>query len=189
MTGKTHQVIGLSAGLTAFFITSSPQYSPATFGALLVGSHLMALLPDIDTASGDIWKSIPFGKTISKVADPFLAHRNLTHSILGVVLVYYGLKYLLQLTPGYWGINTEILIIPLMLAYLSHLVCDFITVQGIPLVFPYGKMMGFPPKPFEGIRIISGKWFENLVIFPIVNLYLIYIIFINFSNIRQFLFK
>lgn len=189
MTGKTHRIIGIASGLTYLASVSQPEYAPATLGAVLVGSYFGSLLPDLDQPAAEIWNSLPFGHTLSHVVDPFFKHRNLSHSLLGIGLVSLGLYYLLRIFPEYWGINTHILIITTIISYMSHLLADMITEEGIPLLFPYHLMMGIPPRPFEGIRIQTGKWFENLVLFPAVNLWLVVTIIISWDKIRKLLLK
>lgn len=189
MTGKTHQIVGISAGLTYCLASNQPKYDPATFGAVLVFSILGALLPDIDQPTSKLWHYLPFGHTAAKISDPFLDHRNITHSMLGVVIVGTVFYYLLRLFPSYWGIDSHLVFIVTMISYLFHLFADMFTNEGIPLFFPYHRFFGLPPKPFDGARIASGKWFENLIIFPIVTIYLIIFILINISNIKMILFK
>lgn len=189
MTGKTHQIIGITSGLAYFCLSTSPEYSPATLGVIIVGSHLAALLPDLDKASSSIWDNISMGHIAGKVTDPFIKHRNISHSLLGFVIFYFLARFILLSFPDYWGINYSLTIISIMIAYGSHLLIDMITVQGIPLLFPSRYMFGIPPKPFEGIRIITGKWFENLIIFPLANIALIILIWTNWQTLHSALFK
>ena len=189
MTGKTHQLIGVTAGLTFFLVSTEPIYNPATFGAVLVFSYIGALLPDIDQPTGKLWHYLPFGDTLGKLSDPFLEHRNITHSILGAGLVYLGFHYLLKSFPSYWGIDTSIVLIATIISYLSHLFADMFTNQGIPLLFPYKRFFGLPPKPLDGFRVATGKWFENLVIFPLVTMYLLIFIYVNLPSIRAILLR
>lgn len=74
-------------------------------------------------------------------------------------------------------------------AGLSHLFADMFTNKGIPLLFPYKIFFGLPPKPFDGARVATGKWFENTIIFPAVTLLLIIIVVVNFSLIKAILFQ
>ena len=189
MTGKTHQIFGLTMGLGAYFMLADPAYSPATLGAVFVFSYLGALLPDIDNAASDIWHTIPFGHTAGKAIDPFLGHRNITHSIIGTILIGVGLFFLFRSFPDYWGINSTIIFISTMVAYISHLLADSFTVEGIPLLWPAKWKFGIPPYPFQGLRIMAGKWFENLIIFPIVNIGLILLIISKWSTIKLIIFK
>ena len=190
MTGKTHQIIGIGVGLATYFTISQPTYSPATLAAVLAFSSIGALLPDIDNGAAQIWHSIPFGvgHVAAKIVDPFLEHRNITHSLVGMALIGMGLFYLLGTFPIYWGINSHVVLISALAAYASYLLADSVTVEGIPLFWPIQWMIGIPPKPFDGIRIVTGKWFENLVVFPIVNIALIFLIVNNWQNIQTILF-
>lgn len=189
MTGKTHQLLGITAGLTYYLAQAEPTYNPATFGAVLVFSYLAALLPDIDQPTGKLWHFLPFGHTLGQISDPFLEHRNLTHSLLGVGLVGVGLFYLFRIFPHYWGIEPQTVFIASIIAYLSHLLADMFTNEGIPLFFPYKRFFGLPPKPFDGFRVATGKWFENLVIFPTITVFFIIFVLANYSSIRAILLK
>lgn len=189
MTAKTHQLLGLTTGFTYYIATTEHIYNPATFGAVLVFSYLAALLPDIDQPTGKLWHMLPFGHVFAEISNPFLEHRNITHSLIGVALVGFGLHYLFKFFPSYWGIDTQTLFIASLLAYLSHLFADMWTNEGIPLLFPYHRFFGLPPKPFDGARVATGKWFENLVIFPAVTLFFIILIVSNLQAIRTILFK
>lgn len=191
MTGKTHQIAGITAGLTYLIIQAEPTYQPATLAAVLVGSSLTAILPDIDQSASVIWDKIPIvGHAAGEVTEKAtFGHRNLTHSLLGFALIGLLLFWLLLKFPEYWGINTHIVLISMMTSYAIHLLADCFTVHGIPLLWPWQKNFGIPPKPFDRIRIETGQWFENLVLFPILNIVLLAIIITNWSNIKAFLFK
>lgn len=189
MTGKTHKIIGLTLGVGYYLAQSQPNYAPATFGAVALLAYFGALLPDIDQPAAELWNKLPFGHTLGQITDPFLKHRNITHSILGLLGVSLLVHYLLLLMPTYWGINPKFALLAFILAYSSHLLADMITVEGVPLFLPYKKMLGLPPRPFEGIRIETGKWFENLVIFPTINLILVIMIWTDWSKIKSLLLK
>ncbi|MCL5407071.1 MAG: metal-dependent hydrolase [Patescibacteria group bacterium] len=189
MTGKTHQILGLSVGLTYYLVSTEPTYAPATFGAVLVFSYLAALLPDIDQPTGKLWHMLPFGHTLGKISDPFLEHRNITHSLLGVGLVGLGLHFLFKSFPPYWGIDTSVVFIASIIAYLSHLLADMFTNEGIPVFFPYHRFFGIPPKPFDGARIATGQWFENTIIFPAITILFLALILLNINLIKAILLK
>ncbi len=190
MTGKTHQIIGVTLGLGAYLTLNNPHYSPATLAAVLIFSSIGSLLPDLDKASAEFWHSFPVvGHAAGKVVDPFISHRNITHSLVGTILAAILFYYLFYFFPSYWGIETNLVLISAMIGYASHLLADSFTVEGIPLFWPIKWMVGIPPKPFDGIRIVTGKWFENLVIFPIINIGLIFLIITNWTTIKIVLFK
>lgn len=182
-------MIGQAVGLTTFFALTSGQYEPATFAFVVVVSSVAALLPDIDQASSSLWHALPFGHVAANAVDPLLQHRNLSHSLLGTALVGWLVHWLAGLMPGYWGVNGLIVFWVFLASYLSHLLTDMVTVEGVPLFFPYQKMYGIPPKPFQGVRIVTGKWFENLIIFPLADLALLIIIITHWASIKSVLLK
>jgi len=189
MTGKTHQAIGLTVGLSTYFMTASPHYEPATFAFVLVTSSLAALLPDLDQASSDIWQKLPFGRQVGGVVTLFLQHRNFSHSLLGTAVFAWIVHSLLAQAPDYWGVNTTAVFYVFIASYVSHLVADMVTVEGVPLLFPYQRMFGIPPRPFQGARIVTGKWFENLIVFPAVNIIFLMVVGSHWNTIHQVLFK
>lgn len=182
-------MLGMTAGLGYFLSTTQVEYNPSTFGAVVVTSYIGALLPDIDQPAAEIWHTLPFGHSIGKVVNKFLEHRNFSHSLLGFGLFALIIHLLLDSFPSYWAIDTNLVFLIFIISYGSHLLADMFTVEGIPLFFPYEKFMGLPPRPFEGVRIVTGKWFENLVLFPIVNITLIVFIISFWAKIHKILFK
>lgn len=176
MTDKTHQTIGLAAA-TAGWLVSQPD-TPVTWGiagTVLLGSFIGSIFPDIDQPTAGIWRAVPMGKVMNQLVCRVLGgHRNLSHSILGVLIFY-----LLINLAGYWiRIDHDLFVMSAMIGFVAHLIADSVTVQGIPLLWPFGDNMGFPPRPFHGIRILTGKWFENLVVFPLSILVVIILIFV-----------
>jgi membrane-bound metal-dependent hydrolase YbcI (DUF457 family) len=53
-----------------------------------------------------------------------------------------------------------------MLAQLSHLLADSLTIEGVPWLFPIPFKFGFPP--FAFLRMKTGGWIERLLVFPSV---------------------
>jgi len=190
MTGKTHQTGGWLATAIYLLFVLDPAYQPATLAMAIALSSIGSMLPDCDQPTAEAWNHLPLGHTFGHIANHVtLGHRNITHSLLGFTALS-GLVYIVVNSfPVYWNINTHIVIIAFMLSYALHLLFDSFTVEGIPLLFPYQRMFGIPPKPFEGIRILSGKWFENLVIFPAINLTLIIVLIASWTSIKTLLFK
>ncbi|TSC94239.1 MAG: Membrane protein containing DUF457, transmembrane [Candidatus Berkelbacteria bacterium Athens1014_28] len=182
-------MIGLISGSGYFLLTSSSNYQPATFFAVIVASYLGSLIPDADDAGADIWHTLPLGHTAGKITDPFLKHRNISHSLIGILIFCLILFWILKLMPSYWGISTFFVLISSTIAYASHLFADMFTIEGIPLLWPWKRKFGIPPKPFDGIRIETGKWFENLIIFPAVNIILIILLVSYWQKIKSLILK
>jgi len=165
MTGRTHDAIAFASLVTIAALNPPANLNVATATAAIVGNIIGATLPDIDQSTNRLWDFLPGRDYLGKLLRPlFLGHRNLTHSLLGVFLVYHGLGFILPriLNPVY--VEIDVIYISMMIGYVSHLVGDAITKEGLPLLFPFGWRFGFPP--ISAFRITSGKWVENIVILP-----------------------
>lgn len=168
MTGKTHQAIGFAAASTLYFYQHPAQ--PLTWAiaaTVIVGSFIGSLLPDIDQPTANFWQSIPLGSLGRGVVPRALGgHRHISHSLLGALL-FYGISATVTTYLLSGNIDHVLLLDSLLAGFLAHLAADSLTVQGIPLFWPLYRSFGFPPFPFQGLRIVTGKWFENFVILPV----------------------
>ncbi len=179
MTDKTHQVLGLAAATGVFFMTHPDQSVTLPVAVTIAAAAVIgSLAPDIDQPGAKLWRRMPlvggiFGYVSSKLLG---GHRNLSHSLLGT-LIFGGLVALVLGTlPTSWGIDTSLAWQSAVAAFGAHLAADAVTVMGIPVFWPFGEYMGFPPYPFDGLRIMTGKWFENVVVFPLSILVVIVIV-------------
>lgn len=96
-----------------------------------------ALLPDIDHTKSVIGKLF---YPLAKYLDKNFGHRTLTHSLSFMVPIFVFLLFLELniLNPIFEtkGINYSLIF---LFAFLSHLILDMLTVQGIPLFYPFLK--------------------------------------------------
>ncbi len=139
----------------------------------LVGNIVGSLLPDIDQASNRLWDLLPGGNVLGGIfKNLFLAHRTISHSLLGVFLLHELLWLVLPkiFNPNF--IDAKIVYYSIMIGFVSHLFLDAFTKEGIPLFFPIKWKIGFPP--VKQLRIETGKWFEKFVVFPGIIVFLIY---------------
>ena len=107
------------------------------------GVVLGSLMPDIDHPYSRIGKTFP---RVSGFLSARFGHRGFTHSLIAIIFLMFTLfqsmESLGQSTPA--GI-----VVALCFGYLSHIVADFCTVTGVPLLWPwrrknkYGKERGF----------------------------------------------
>ena len=118
MTGKNHIKIAFSVSLLTL--------NPVVIGYSILGS----ILPDIDHYKSMISKFI-IAPYITKV----LTHRGFTHSILGFITV----TLTTIITIHRWDIVAGIAI-----GYISHIVADMLTSQGVQLMWPKRKRYKFP---------------------------------------------
>jgi len=107
---------------------------------------LFSLFPDIDEIKSKISQKI---KPLAWIINFFLGHRGLMHSIW-IPIILYLLLFI-------FNINIAI---AASFGYLSHLLLDCFTVQGIRLLWPYKKRLkGF---------IKTGSWLEYLVLIALL---------------------
>ncbi len=187
MTSRTHDVFAVASLITVATYYPPPSINLITLITSSIGCIVGALLPDIDQETNRLWDLIPAGHLIGDVLGKlFLAHRTLSHSVLGVFIVYKLLGLLLPKLFNSTFINVQILFASIMIGYLSHLLADALTEEGLPLFFPIKWKIGFPPiKPW---RIKTGGWFEKFVVFPSVIAYIVWFVSVNqdkiFNNIK-----
>jgi len=187
MLGRTHDLFAFTTITLAAIYLPVPNLSIATALVAILSAMIGSLLPDIDQKSSDIWDTIPLGEILGKIVSPFIGkHRHITHSLLGVIIVYFISNFTINLIRPYLLVNLNIVWQSFMLGYLSHLFADSLTEAGIPIFFPFKYKFGIPP--IKKLRIKTGKWFENYIIFPGLILINIYLFWQNFPQILK-LFK
>jgi inner membrane protein len=165
MTFKTHDVFAFTSLLAAAAYFPPTDLKLATLIVALIANIIGALLPDIDQASNRLWDLLPGGNFIGKILkELFLSHRTLSHSILGAFLIYEGVKWLIPRILNTGFVDTDLIIKAIMIGYISHLVIDLFTEEGLPLLFPIKIKFGIPP--IKKWRIKTGGWFEKWVVFP-----------------------
>ncbi len=97
--------------------------------AALTAAGLGALLPDIDHP--DSW----FGRRVRVVSVPvamIFGHRGVTHSLVALAVCLAGLLLL----------GRDAVAAPVIVGYMSHLLCDSITIGGVPLLWPWRRPFG-----------------------------------------------
>ena len=186
MTSRTHDLIAFS-----FLITVAAFYPPSSLNlttliSCFVGNVTGSLLPDIDQASNRLWDMLPGGNFVGKILkNLFLQHRALSHSFLGMYLLYKGLEFVLPRIFNPLYVDTKLIYYSIMIGAISHLAADSLTERGLPLLFPLKFKFGFPP--FKSWRIVTGGWFEKIVIFPVTIAYLFWFVFENKDRLIKIL--
>lgn len=190
MTGRTHDLAAFTALNLVIATQPLPQMSLPT--AVVAGSMglIGGLLPDIDEPAADIWDRIPAGSLIGKLIRPLLgSHRMISHSILGVGLCGWILTIILERIRTVILVDMHVVWWATMTGYLSHLVADSFTTEGVPWFFPIPVRIGFPP--FRPLRVKTGGIIEKSLIFPgllLLNGYLFYYFYpVYLSLIKNFL--
>lgn len=165
MTGRTHDVAAFAFLSYGFISFNPPSMTLATLIAGLGAGLIGGLYPDLDKASGDLWKKIPGGSLVGKLLAPLMGgHRMISHSIVGYVLTGFLLSKFLILLKGIVLVDMLVVWYGFMIGYLSHLVADGLTKEGVPLLFPIPLAIGIPP--LKALRITTGGWAERYLVYP-----------------------
>ncbi|KKQ43248.1 MAG: Membrane protein containing DUF457, transmembrane [Microgenomates group bacterium GW2011_GWC1_37_8] len=175
MTSRTHDAFAFASLVTVATFFPPESLKLTTLVVSVIAADIGALLPDIDQAGNRLWEMLPSGHNLGRIFRRiFYKHRTLTHSLIGVLGIYKLLEWLLPkfLNSGFIDIN--IVIASIMIGYLSHLLADSFTEEGLPLLFPINISFGMPP--LRRMRIKTGRWFENFVVYPAVWIYLVWFI-------------
>lgn len=178
MTNRTHDAIAFASLISLALLFPPSSLNLMTLITSIVAADIGAMIPDMDQAGNKLWDLLPAGETMGKIfRRVFYEHRTFSHSILGTFLIFKGLQIVLikLLNPSF--LNTHIILTCLMIGYLSHLVADAFTKEGLPLLFPMKLSFGFPP--LKAFRIKTGKFVENFLIFPSIWIYIIALIYYN----------
>jgi inner membrane protein len=120
---------------------------------LLLLTIFASLLPDIDHTRSTVGKAF---YPVAKWIDKRYGHRTITHS-LPFFLVISGFIYLLE-----FHTSLENIFLTFFFAFLSHLLLDMMTIQGIPLFYPFKRNPCVIPAD-PGLRIRGGSSQEFIV--------------------------
>ena len=186
MTARTHDAFAFASLVTFAAFFPPENLNLTTLVVSVIGADVGALLPDLDQAGNRLWEMLPSGHNLGRIFRRiFYKHRTLTHSLIGVFAIYKLLEFVLPLVLNSGFLNTKIVLASIMIGYLSHLLADSLTEEGLPLLFPLNISFGLPP--IRKVRIKTGKWFENFVVYPVVWIYLIWFIHLNQASLTNIL--
>lgn len=184
MTGRTHDLAGFAALLTAAALFPPASLNWYTISASVIGNVVGSLIPDIDSAGNRLWDLLPAGNFVAKYARKvFFRHRTITHSLLGGFLLFKGLSLLLPRLFNEAYFDYSIVFLSIMIGYTTHLFADMLTKEGIPLLFPLKWYFGIPPISF--FRIRTGSFVENFIVFPGIVVYMFFLV----SQYREILLR
>lgn len=155
MTTPNHTAGGLvfTGTMLSFWnvnLFSSPIYITACV--------LFSLLADIDTPKTIIGGAVhPIAKWINRR----YGHRTLTHS-----LTFFGLLLLFIMILRHFTGFDEVYVKIYIFAYLSHLILDMMTIQGVPLLYPFKKNPCVLPSD-PNFRLTTGNAKSETIAFVI----------------------
>lgn len=186
MTGRTHDLAAFTA--LSYIVATQPlqPVSLATTLVALSGNFVGGLAPDLDQPTADLWHRFPAGSVIGRLITPLLGgHRFISHSILGIILFGFLSNYLLNLASTVLLVDMKVVWWCFMIGYVSHLVMDTFTKEGVPWLFPLPIHFGIPP--FKFLRITTGGFLEKSMVFPGLLLLNGYIYYHHYQKFLDFL--
>ncbi|MBI2107449.1 metal-dependent hydrolase [Candidatus Woesearchaeota archaeon] len=141
MLARTHLAFALLIGLLTF---SYFNLNPILF---IIIMSLTSFLPDIDHPKSKIGRKI---KILSYPINFVFGHRGFFHSIF----VAFGLSFAIWYFFGNYYI-------PFFIGFVSHLIGDALTVQGVNFIYPFKELRvkGF---------ITTGGVLENILFFVFI---------------------
>lgn len=186
MTGRTHDLAAFTALTYVARNHGTQDMTLATMIVAFSANLIGGLAPDIDQPTADLWNRIPAGSVIGRIICPVLGgHRLISHSLVGIVVFGVVTKYLLNIMHTVLLVDMNIVWWAFMIGFISHLLMDTITREGVPWLFPIPLHLGIPP--LKALRMKTGGLLENSVVFPgliVLNAYLYYH---NYHKILDFL--
>jgi inner membrane protein len=167
MTGRTHDTAAITLLGLAVAVYPLPNVSLATALVAILANQIGGIAPDIDQPTAPFWRNFPLiGTIFGRFTDKLLGgHRFLTHSILGAALLGFAAHWLLVfLSPVMPHVDINLVWYAFMIGIASHLIMDTFTKEGVPWLLPIPFKFGLPP--VKALRVTTGHFVENFVIFP-----------------------
>lgn len=184
MTKHTHELAAICAVSYWFLSSYSSTITWQTLFGIGTAAVIGGIIPDIDNVASPAWKYSVLPWEDDQTREFLHGHRHISHSVLGVILFTFVTKIFLNFIhiPS---LDTSLIIEAFVVGILSHLLTDSLTIAGVPWLYPIPVKFGFPP--FAFLRIKTGGWIEELAVFPVLIVSLVWIFYVYRSNILQLL--
>lgn len=163
-----------------------PEITLATGVTALVANMIGGIAPDIDQPTAPFWRNLPIGGYVGRTLTRLLGgHRFLSHSLVGIFLFGLGFHYLLQiLTPSFPTLDMSVIWWAFMIGFVSHLVMDSFTREGVPWLLPIPIKFGFPP--IRKLRVETDSFMEKFAVFPALIVINMYWFYLHYDQVRAF---
>jgi inner membrane protein len=150
MMAFTHIAAGAVSALTLSNFLHAPAAQTTLF---LAGGVLGSLLPDIDHPASALGRRV---LPLSMMLAAIFGHRGITHSLVAVVAMSLAAWYSLHGLDWHPGYSVPF-VLGLSVGYLSHLLTDWMTNTGVPLLWPMKRRFAAP------VTISTGSPMEYLI--------------------------
>jgi inner membrane protein len=182
MKARTHDLAAVTVLGVVTLMYPPETMTLATVLMALLANQLGGIAPDIDQPTAPFWRNLPvggfFGRMITKMMS---GHRFITHSVVGLILFGFAVKWLLALIhPIFPTVNVDLVWWAFMIGMVSHLVMDSFTKEGVPWLLPLPIKFGFPP--IRAWRVTTGTLGEG-IIFCLILLFGVWLCTSNYQAI------
>lgn len=187
MTGRTHDMAAFTA-LSFVVVTHPLPHITLATGLVAIGACMIGgIAPDIDQPTAPFWRNLPmtgiFGHFFGRLLG---GHRFLSHSLLGIWLFGKGFEFVLNvLRPSFPHLDMHIIWWAFMIGFVSHLIMDTFTQEGVPWLLPLPYKFGIPP--IRRLRVATNSWVEKFIVFPGLLAVCVVIYYENYEKIRLLL--
>lgn len=184
MTGRTHDMAAFTALSIITLTHPLPHITLATGMVAVLGNLIGGIAPDIDQPTAPLWRNLPIGKYFGRTLGRLLGnHRFLSHSLLGVFLFGLAFHYILKvLTPSFPSLDMNVIWWAFMIGFVSHLIMDTFTTDGVPWLLPIPIKIGIPP--IRAFRIPTGGFIERFIVFPLLLLINAYVFYTYYDTVK-----
>ena len=187
MTARTHDLAAATALAVAILVYTPADLRLSTLLVALLANQLGGIAPDIDQPTAPFWRNLPATHYIGKLFGKLLGgHRFISHSLIGFALFSWLANLLLHfLHPIMPHVDIQLVWYAFMIGYLSHLVMDSLTKEGVPWLLPIPFKFGFPP--LRRFRITTGKFMETGVLLPLLVLIAVWLFASHYNQFMALL--
>ena len=168
MTGRTHDSAAIASLIGVVIIAQPSGVGLATALVAVLANQIGGIAPDIDQPTAPFWRNLPIGGFFGRITGTLLGgHRFISHSVIGVVGFGFLAHWLLSaVSPIMPNIEIDYVWAAFMIGFVSHLIMDSLTKEGVPWLLPIPHKFGLPP--LRRLRITTGGKLETLVILPLL---------------------
>src|SRR3954470_17079410 len=156
MTGRTHDMAAFTALTLVVLSHPLPEITVGT-GLVAIAANLIGgIAPDIDQPTAPFWRNLPIGSIFGRFFGKLLGgHRFLSHSVIGIIIFGVLFEFILNfLQPSIPKINLNVVWWAFMIGFVSHLIMDTFTTEGVPWLLPLPYKFGIPP--VRSLRVPTG---------------------------------
>jgi inner membrane protein len=186
MTGRTHDLAAFTA---MSYVVATQPLNEITLPTVLVSisaNFIGGLAPDIDQSTATLWHRFRGGSILGRLITPILGgHRLMSHSIIGIFIFGIVAKVILGWLHTFLLVDVDVVWWAFMIGFISHLIMDSFTREGVYWLFPIPLRLGFPPLGF--LRMKTGGLLEKSFVFPMLIMANIAIYYLNYGKFLDLL--